>query len=265
MNYTVSNMVVRNQISPRPIYINLPGYTGYTGQMGSTGSSIYSYTGPSYLGDTGSTGPTGLSISYTGDRGSTGDTGPIYIGDTGPLGYTGPVENYNNITGSTGYTGIAYYGPTGYAYTRDISFVMGTTFGLVLLPPGNNLIPIYDTTLPILDPGLYYLNFSFTMSIVTVSVYVSLIEVYLSSYQTSEILGIPQSLQNFMTTTTPSVLGQHYSVTSVIKYNGTIIFETTTNTNIQLNLLLNFVNNDSSTTSSVQISNINYNYTKLIQ
>ncbi len=62
MNYTVSNMVVRNQISPRPIFINIPTYTGYTGYVGSTGISIYGYTGPSYIGYTGSTGPTGKGI-----------------------------------------------------------------------------------------------------------------------------------------------------------------------------------------------------------
>lgn len=263
MNYTVSNMVVRNQISPRPIYINITGSTGCTGSIGSTGSSIYSYTGPSYLGDTGSTGPTGMSISYTGDIGCTGDTGPNYIGDTGPIGYTGPVEQYNDITGSTGYTGISYYGPTGYTYTRDISFTLGTTSGSYILPPGDNNISFYDSTLNMLDPGIYYLTFSFTMNILSYSVFITLIDIYLTSYPTNQIYGIPQSLQNFITPSSTS--GQYYYLSSVIECNGTIVFETDINTYIQINLLLNYSNASAVTNHSIEISNIKYNYTKLIQ
>lgn len=263
MNYTVSNMVVRNQISPRPIYINITGSTGYTGPIGPTGSSVDGLTGPSYLGDTGCTGPTGISIHYTGDTGYTGDIGPNCIGDTGPIGYTG-YQDIIDLTGLTGSTGMTYYGPTGYTYTRNLTFSNGTTSGSFLVAPGGDEISFYETAINKLNAGIHYLTFSFNMSIMA-NVYISLFEMYLNdpTGQISGIIGIPQSLQNFITPSSTS--GQYYISGSSQICTGTFVFKTNIKTVIQLNVSLSYTNEDLSTTETIEVSQLKFKYTNLIQ
>jgi len=268
MNFTVSNMVVRNQISPRPIYINRTGFTGYTGSIGPTGANIHGQTGPSCLGNTGCTGPTGLLIQYTGTTGYTGFTGQSYTGDTGPTGYTGSNQSITDLTGETGSTGIGYYGPTGYTYTRDINFISVPTSGTNTLAPGGDELSFYEYSINKLNAGIYYLTYSFTMTILNEPVIISLIEMYLNdpTNQIKGVIGIPQSLQTFMTPTNKETpYGQYYYKGNIQVFNGLFVFETSIKTVVQLTLSLTYQNQDSSTNDNVQISNLTYSYTPLIQ
>ncbi len=263
MNYTVSNMVVRNQISPTPIYVNVDGYTGYTGPIGSTGMNVNGLTGPSYLGDTGCTGPTGLSILYTGITGYTGETGASYTGYTGPIGYTG-YQDLTDYTGSTGMTGSNYYGPTGYTYTRDINMELSIVTGTYTIAPNQLSSGIISLGGPNLNIGIYYLTFSF--KIVTLgNVYINLFEVHLDdeSGQISGIIGIPCSLQNYMLPVTSD--GIYYESGIEQTCTGTFVFELSVKPALQMTLVLTYANEDLSTTENIEISNIKFNYTKLIQ
>jgi hypothetical protein len=266
MNFTVSNMVVRNQISPRPIYVNMTGFTGYTGSIGPTGANIHGQTGPSCLGNTGCTGPTGLFIQYTGTTGYTGFTGQSYTGDTGPTGYTGSNQSIIDLTGETGSTGIGYYGPTGYTYTRDINFISsGSISGQYTLAPGGASYYFNQDGIYAISAGIYYAIYSLTITILNEPVIISSIFMTLSD-QDGNLLGVPQSLQNFMTPTNKEIpYGQYYNTGNIQVFNGGFVFEITINTSVYFTFLIQYENLDGSTNNNVQVSNLICNYTKLIQ
>lgn len=260
MNFTVSNMIVRNQISPRPIYINIPGSTGYTGPIGSTGTSLYGPTGPSYLGDTGCTGPTGMYLNYTGATGKTGDTGPSYTGDTGPIGYTGyrdPID----LTGYTGITGSEYYGPTGYSYTRNIDYVITPNLTDNNIQPNDTNPTIINAT-SIIPAGYYYATYKFNM-IISGNIYISRFEAYLQDSISLSMLGIPCTFQDQLLPITTD--GIYYESGIECIYNGRNAYQLTESTYVRLVLILTYINEDESTTSNVVINNVILYNTNLIE
>lgn len=260
MNFTVSNMIVRNQISPRPIYVNVPGKTGYTGPIGSTGTNLYGPTGPSYLGDTGCTGPTGIYFNYTGVTGKTGDTGPSYTGDTGPIGYTG-YRDVIDLTGYTGNTGSEYYGPTGYTYTRNIDYVVTPNLTDHYISPNDTNITIINST-SIISPGYYYATYNFNM-IISGNVYISTFEAYLQDSISLDMLGVPCTFQNQLLPI--STDGIYYELGIECTYNGTHVYQLTESTYVRLVLILTYTNQDQTTTPNILINNVILYNTNLIQ
>jgi hypothetical protein len=267
MNVTVSNMVVRNQLSPQPLYVNVPGYSFYTGPTGYTGrnGTINDNKGPTYIGDTGCTGPTGMYINHTGITGHTGDTGPTYTGYTGPIGPTG-IQSVTGSTGDTGITGYIQDAPTGYAYTRDIDFISFTIPVSTMIPPTltDDNISISIGQLHELNIGIYYLTFSFDI-VTTGNLYVSLFETYLedNSAVKPQVYGTRCSLHNYILPVTTN--GVYYESGIEETCTGIFMFETYTQITIFLELVLAYNNEDSSSTENVEVSNVKLKYTKLIQ
>lgn len=263
MNISVNNMVVRNQIAPNPVWINIPGPTGSTGYTGPTGITGYGPTGPSYIGDTGPTGPTGLSISYTGPIGYTGLTGPT--GDTGSTGFRGEFGNHSvtGITGVTGMTGITYYGPTGYIYTRDLSFQLTTNPTVKSIEPNTtNVYELMQTD--IVDAGYYYINYDFKLLIID-NTYVTRFECYLVYSYLSQLISvsIPITCQNPLLPVTTNGIYYEAGIQSTCTGNGIVKMDTTTN--IILALLLLYTNESGNSNSNITITDVNIYCTKFIQ
>lgn len=259
MNISVDNMVVRNQITPRPIWVNIPGSTGLTGQTGPTGPIGYGPTGPSYRGSTGPTGPTGLSINYTGITGYTGLTGPNGIGYTGSTGYTG--ANVIGTTGDTGMTGYNYYGPTGYGHTRTISFTENNTIISNIISPFQAFDKIILDTNETLTPNYYYLTFHFDLNVLTKNIYVLTLNAYLSDIDTN-VLTIYYALQQNILPITSA--GIYYEAGTTCTCRGSFVFQLTSSTIIRLILQMTYYNEDRSTTINVTVSNAYTYYTPMI-
>ncbi len=262
MNIHVSNIVVRNQIVPRPIWVNIPGPTGTTGCTGPTGLTGYGPTGPYLIGDTGPTGPIGITIRYTGSDGPTGMTGPNgETGSTGSYGIRGPDAD-TGITGPAGIQGDNTIGPTGYAYSRTLyNFLSNETDNSVYLNTTdyNRLILTSSYTL---QPSIYYCMFTITLSVLD-NIYLSTYDVVLKSKTTSTSLGIPYSMHQTICPVTTQ--GVYYTASSNYIGNGTIIFEMTSADKIELYVNVSYTNLDGSSTSNVFIGKTTLTYVLLIQ
>jgi hypothetical protein len=260
MNLTVNNMVVRNQIAPKPIWINLTGPTGPRGNTGPIGMINYGHTGPSYKGDTGPIGSTGFSMSYTGPTGDTGFKGPSYTGDTGPYGYTGIC--LTGITGDTGLSGYDYYGPTGYGITRNITYkddisTLSHTFsssGVV-----NQSIFITSETL---TENVYYLTFNFDMAVSSKNIYMSMFNAYVTDSNLNT-LTVQYALQdNFLPMTTSGI---YYKSNTTSVCNGSFMFKLSSSSKIYLYVkMAYYLVNDLYSSNNVTISNVNIQYYNLI-
>lgn len=255
----VDNIVVRNMITPRPIWVNVPGPTGMTGPTGPTGMTGYGPTGPFTIGDTGPTGPTGLTINEFGPTGKTGDTGPA--GDsniTGPLGHQGPTGKVGP-TGLVGDQGSATVGPQGYTYSRDISVV--TQLG-VIVEITNTATPILSTI--VLDTGFYFATFTFTLKNVN-TIIVSTFNATLVTKSIPSIrLGVPYSLQSPLLSYTydPSTYVNGVSYVSGTSYTCVGNFSFYLPFDSDITLILNF---DYTPSTTVTVENIKLYYTPIMK
>lgn len=242
-------MVVRNQIVPKPIWVNIPGPTGTTGMTGPTGPTGYGPTGPTNIGNTGPTGPTGLSLNKTGPNGDIGPTGPIGdTGATGPYGQRGFI-GVTGSTGSIGPQGYNNYGPTGYTYTRNIQNNNIVTTSYVYFSPNTNTSKIIISTL-VLDATYYYAEFIVKLSVIG-NIYISKFVATITDNQ-NNIIGIPYSLQNYILPVTTQ--GVYYQSQTTYTCNGVISFLLSSNMSVHLSVLLDYTNEDGSTTQNAFIS-----------
>lgn len=259
MNIHVNNMVVRNQLAPKPILIQKKTPISLTGMTGSVGGIVYGLTGPSYEGNTGCTGPTGMVTYVTGSTGYTGMTG--VTGITGPVGIRGNQgsQSMTGSTGDTGITGYSYYGLTGYNYTRNINYTTSANSDDTSISPdtSENTILTVSTTI---DAGYYYSSYKFKM-VTTKNIYVTVFEAFIKNSDT--ILGIPCSLQHSSLPVTTD--GIYYASGTTYVADGASIFQLTQSSPIELILLLTYTNEDGTITESVVINNVKLYYTKLIE
>lgn len=259
MNIHVSNIVVRNQIVPKPIWVNIPGPTGMQGTTGPTGLTGYGPTGPYVIGNTGPTGPTGLSFDYTGSNGYAGMLGPTGpTGDTGAYGPRGPTAP-EGITGENGDQGNNTIGPAGYTYSRNLSNITSNNSpSIVYLNTSDNRAIL--TTTSVLQPTIYYSTITITFSVLD-NIYVSKYEIYLKGVTTGVQLGIPYSMQQPILPVTTQ--GVYYNASTNYVGTGNIIFQTTIveQVEVYINIEYTFENG----TQQPFIQNVKMNYIPLIQ
>ncbi len=130
------------------IAINLTGPTGPNGMMG-------------LMGDTGPTGPPG-ETGLMGTIGNIGMTG--VLGSTGPVGATGPsvINETGNLVlewRATNTIQTLATGTSNLYWSKKSKFVdLFFTNSLVIFPPPNKTIIVYETTLPLFLNSTFQVN-----------------------------------------------------------------------------------------------------------